>query len=237
MDHPVQEPENTLRLFREEMEEERKREAKQRIEEAKDKVRALAAAVDPSPILLAAQVDELARMAARVNHPDTSVFVSLAREIERFSDKIDVPFTCLKVLGGRDGDIVGAVVAKQLKAALKKESDKKDKVKEEKHEQRPGPAFPPGFSIPYPPYMAPPEAQGQFPYLQGYNQWNPPMQYGSYNPPPYSRQRGRGRQGGSGGGTGRCHFCDQPGHYQYDCKLYLKKLLVVIQYFKRNKGL
>ena len=122
------------------MEEARKREAHQRVEEAKDKVRALAAAVDPPPVLLAAQVHELARMAARANHPDSNILISLSREIDRFNDKIDISFTCLKVWGGgRDGDIVGAVVAKQLKAAIKKEasSDKKEKQKEGKIEDRP----------------------------------------------------------------------------------------------------
>ncbi len=73
--------------------------------------------------------------AARATHPDSNMLISLSREIDRFSDKIDILFTCLKVLGGQDRDIMGAVVAKQLKAAMKEATfEKREKQKEGKAE-------------------------------------------------------------------------------------------------------
>jgi hypothetical protein len=89
------------------------------LERLKEKVRSVAGAVDPNVDMLLYHLEALAHKALESGSSDTPTYMQLSREAEKHRDTIDVPMLALKILGGRAHDLVGAAVAKQLKAAKK----------------------------------------------------------------------------------------------------------------------
>ena len=166
----------------------------------------MAGQAEPNLPMLLYHLEELANKAVESNSTDASTFVQLAREAEKHRDFIDVPMLALKVLGGRTNDIVGAAVAKQLKAA-KKGEHAREKYARGQADQYVSPLQAPGMyqpRAPYPyhqqqqPQQDPWMGNGQGAYLAPQNQARPQRPHKDFS-------------------QIECHFCAQKGHLYKDC--------------------
>lgn len=70
------------------------------IQQVKDKIKVLCTQSQPSEALILLSLDELSRLARKVNHEDMDVYEELYGQCSRMQGKINMGNLCLTVLGG-----------------------------------------------------------------------------------------------------------------------------------------
>lgn len=81
----------------------------------KDKIKVLCTQSQPSEALILLSLDELSRLARKVNHEDMDVYEELYRQCSRMQGKINMGNLCLTVLGGKGAGTVTKAINKCLK--------------------------------------------------------------------------------------------------------------------------
>lgn len=173
------------------------------IQQVKDKIKVLCTQSQPSEALILLSLDELSRLARKVNHEDMDVYEELYRQCSRMQGKINMGNLCLTVLGGKGAGTVTKAINKCLKESgtseVKRDNTScKEDIQPPKQESvlanlyPPMPMYPMGFPQPY--SYAPQYGGGYM-----YRSVRPQGQGRPY------RKQSMGR--------GTCLFCESSSHY------------------------
>lgn len=84
------------------------------IQQVKDKIKVLCTQSQPSEALNFLSLDELSKLARKVNHEDMDVYKELFRQGSRMQGKINMGNLCLTVLGGKVAGTVTKAINKCL---------------------------------------------------------------------------------------------------------------------------
>ena len=179
------------------------------IQQVKEKIKVLCTQTQPSEALILLSLDELSRLARKLDDDDMDMYEELYRQCSRMQGKINMGNLCLTVLGGKGADTVTKAINKCLKEVgtgtsegkLEKNSSKEDNQTSRQESilanlYPPLPMYPMGFPHPYS-YMSH--------YGGGYRSFRPQGQVR-----PFKRQNI---------GKGTCLFCESTSHYVKDCEL------------------
>lgn len=168
------------------------------VKDLKNKVRSLALQQNPSVPLLLLLLDELAPVAKRAGHSESTLFEELSRHSHLNEKSIDVSSFVLQVLGGRASD----VISKALEKATRDSASKSEKAAEPKTQQivPPQSFLPMGYGYPMQLGGYGPAPYGPAPYGGGYARGSRPYRGGRYN-----------------NRNGSCHYCGRQGHFPREC--------------------
>lgn len=105
------------------------------VQELKEKVRTLCLQDDPSNALILLTLDELAKVARKLNHEEADMFEELYRQANRYQSKLQISNLCLSVLGGKVADAISKAISKCLKE--KPETKAESKIEHVEIQKRP----------------------------------------------------------------------------------------------------
>lgn len=188
-----------------ELEDSTKQEA---VSQLKQKVRSLCLQQEPCEPLILLTLDELSKMARKINSDDADTFEELARQANRHRGKIDIASLCLSILGGKAADAITKALTKCMKE--KQIDTKVESASKVENQIKP---FQSPLTNLYHNYGAPMIYPNSFPYQA------PPYQGMMYNQQGFAQdrfiQRGRYRMQKQ---KGACLFCDSTDHFVKDCE-------------------
>ena len=165
-------------------------------------MRTLCLQEDPSNALILLTLDELAKMARKIEHDEAEMFEELCRQANRYQSKLQIANLCLSVLGGKVADTISKALSKCLKEKTEVRVDNKTATDAQKR-----PESPLNNLYPYQASMMYPMMPGLFPNM-----------YNMGTPNGYANQGNRCKQNYKFRPRGPCHFCDSPTHFVKDCE-------------------
>lgn len=171
--------------------------ATESVESLKDKVRGLALQKSPNEAMILLLLEELANVARKRQHDDSSVFEELSRQALKHQGSINLTSLVLNVVGGSSDVVIKALNKCVKEKKVESKLTAPEKAENENTHQSPLA----NVYNPINPFLMPQQSYQYTPY-QNYSMFN-------------SRPRGRFNQWKP---RGNCYFCDMPGHSIRECQ-------------------
>ncbi|XP_062591420.1 uncharacterized protein LOC134252893 [Saccostrea cucullata] len=168
--------------------------ATESVESLKEKVRGLSLQKSPNEAMILLLLEELANVARKKQHEESSVFEELSRQALKHQGSVNLLSLVLNVVGGSSDVVIKAL----NKCAKEKKVESKLKIPEKTENEN---THQSPLANVYNPFLMPQQLYQYVPY-QNYSMFN-------------SRPRGRFNQWKP---RGNCYFCDMPGHSIRECQ-------------------